>query len=147
VQTHDDWSAVLDRIRPIEQIGEQKYKSQLSLIDQLKYEFGLGQFKGWKDPYQIVREIHLRMLVNQRGMYIMVALRRYKNEHCYWPQTLDKIKPLVAEDVLTDPHNNGPFVYKLINDNLVLYSKGKNNIDEAGQRNDMADDLSIWPRP
>jgi len=144
VQTNDDWSAVLDRIRPVEEIEEQKFKRQLSLFDQFKYEFGLGQFKGLKDIYQIVRERHLRALVNQRGMYIMVALRRYKNEHGQWPQTLDRIKPLVDEDVLTDPHNNGPFVYKLTDDSFILYSIGKNNIDEAGRKKDGADDWSIW---
>jgi hypothetical protein len=147
VQTNDDWSAVQDRIRPVDEIGEQKYKRQLSLFDRLKYEFRLGQFKGWKDPYQIVREIHLRALVNQRGMHIMVALSRYINEHGHWPQTLDSIKPLVAEDVLTDPHNNGRFVYKLAEDNFILYSKGKNNIDEAGRKKDGADDLPIWLLP
>lgn len=144
VQTHDDWPAVLDRTRPVEQISEQKYKRQLSLIDRLKYEFGLGQFKGWKDPYHIIHGTHLRAIVNQRGMHIMVALRRYKNEHDQWPQTLDRIKPLVAEDVLTDPHNNGPFAYKLTDDGFILYSKGKNNIDEAGRKKDGADDWPIW---
>jgi len=146
VQTNDDWPALLDRIRPVEQIGEQKYKRQLSLFDRFKYEFGLGQFKGLKDPYQIVRKGHLRMLVNQRGMYIMVALRHYKNEHGHWPQTLDEIKPWVAEEILTDPHNNGPFVYKLTGDSFILYSKGKNKIDEGGRNKDGDDDWRIWPR-
>jgi hypothetical protein len=77
-------------------------------------------------------------------MYIMVALRRYKNEHGHWPQTLERIKPWVTEEVLTDPHTNGPFVYKLTNDGFILYSKGKNNIDEAGQKKDGADDWPIW---
>jgi hypothetical protein len=144
VQTNDDWSAVLDRIRPVEEIDEQKYKRQLSLIDRFKYEFGLGQFKGLKDPYEISRGIYFRMLVNQRGLYIMVALRRYKNEHGHWPETLDKIRPWVAKEVLTDPHNNGPFVYKLTDDGFILYSKGKNNIDDGGRRKDGADDWPIW---
>jgi len=67
VQTHDDWPAVLERIRPVEEIGEQKYKSQLSLFDRLKYEFGFGELAKSKDPYQKLHEIHLRTLVNQRG--------------------------------------------------------------------------------
>ena len=33
VQTNDDWPAVLDRIRPVEELAEQKYKRQLSLFD------------------------------------------------------------------------------------------------------------------
>lgn len=144
VQTHDDWPAVLDRIRPVEEIGEQKFKRQLSLFDRFKYEFGLGQFKGWKDPYEISRGIYLRSLVNERGIYIMVALRRYKNKNGHWPQTLDRIKPWASEEILTDPHNNGTFVYKLTDDGFILYSKGKNSIDEDGRKKDGADDWPIW---
>ena len=76
----------------------------------------------------------------------MVALRRYKNIKGHWPQSLYEIKPMVVEDVLTDPQNNGLFVYKLTDDGFTLYSKGKNNIDEAGRKKDGADDWPIWPR-
>jgi hypothetical protein len=152
VQTQDDWAAVLDRTLPVGELVEKKYKRQLSIIDRLKYEFtrlkyefSLGQFKGGKDIYQIARDRHLRTLVIRRGIYIMVALRRYKNENGHWPQTLDHIKPRVTEEILTDPHTNGPFVYKLTDDGFILYSKGENNIDEGGQSKFAPDDIAIWP--
>ena len=146
VQTQDDWTAVLDRILPVDELVGKKNKRQMSIIDRLKYEFKLGQFKGVKDTdiYQIAHDRYLRTLVIHRGMHIMIALRRYKNEHGHWHQTLERIKPWVAEDVLIDPHNNGPFVYKLTNDGFILYSKGKNNIDEGGRKKDGADDWPIW---
>jgi len=158
VQTHDDWAAVVDRIRPVEEIGKQIFISQLSPIDRFKYKFGLGQFKGWNDNYQIVHGKYPRMLVIHRGLYIMVALRRYKNEHGRWPQSLDQIKPQVGKDILTDPHTNGPFVYKLTEDGFILYSKGRNGVDNGGRRSTASgtntkslksaeDDILIWPTP
>jgi hypothetical protein len=144
VQTQDDWAVVMERILPVDELIEKKYKRQLSLIDRLKYEFNLRQFKGRKDPYQIAHGIYLKSLVVHRGMYIMVDLRRYKNKNGHWPQTLDRIKPWVSEEILTDPHNNGPFVYKLTDDGFILYSKGKNNIDEGGRKKNGADDWPIW---
>jgi hypothetical protein len=151
VQTQDDWTAVLDRTLPVDELSEKKYKRQLSLIDRLKYEFKLRQFKGRKDIHQIAHGTYLRTLVIRRGMYIMVALRRYKNENGRWPQTLDLIKPQVDKDILTDPHNNDPFVYALEGNSFVLYSKGPNGIDEGGQfgynptLKKTVDDISIWP--
>jgi hypothetical protein len=73
-------------------------------------------------------------------------LRHYRNKNGHWPQTLDEIKSSLSEEVLTDPQNNGLFVYKLTDDGFTLYSKGKNNIDEAGSKIDGADDWPIWPR-
>jgi len=76
----------------------------------------------------------------------MVALRRYKNEHGHWPQTLDIIKPCVAEVVLTDPHSNGAYVYLITEDGFRLYSTGPNGKDENGRyKSNGPDDWAIWP--
>jgi hypothetical protein len=130
VQTHDNWPTVLDRIQPVEEIGEQKFKRQLSLFGRFKYEFGLGKFKGLKDIHQIVGEKHLRMLVNQRGMYIMVALRRYKNEHGHWPDSLDAIKSAAPAEAFIDPVTGEPLQYENHGERFSLYGEATN----------------IWPR-
>jgi hypothetical protein len=153
VQTQDDWAAVLDRTLPVGELVEKKYKRQLSIIDRLKYEFtrlkyefSLGQFKGGKDIYQIARDRHLRTLVIHRGMYIMIALRRYKNENGHWPESLAVIAADVPPEALIDPQNNGSYVYGLTQDGLRLYSKGPNGKDEDGRHeSDGPDDLPIWP--
>jgi hypothetical protein len=77
----------------------------------------------------------------------MVALKRYENEHGRWPESLYGIKDLVPAEILVDPINGGSFVYKLTEENFTLYSKGKNNIDEGGERSRQsgADDWLIWP--
>ncbi len=106
--------------------------------------------------YLNFHDIYLRTIAMRRGIRILVSLRRYKNEHGQWPETLDSIKNLVPEEILVDPINGGSFVYKLTEENFTLYSKGKNNIDENGQYNSIwdpnsfvhrieEDDRLIWP--
>jgi hypothetical protein len=78
----------------------------------------------------------------RRGTLILIALRRYKNKHGFWPNSLDDIKGLTSPDVLIDPTNGRPFVYRPTDDSFILYSKGQNNIDDNA---DCPDDLPIWP--
>ncbi len=91
--------------------------------------------------------IYFRVAADNHGSRLIVALRRYKNEHSRWPENLDGIKDLVPKEILIDPINGGSFVYKLTEENFILYSKGKNNIDEGGIRDKEsgADDWLIWP--
>jgi hypothetical protein len=92
--------------------------------------------------YYTFRELYLRLATERRGTLITIALRRYKNEHGFWPDSLDDIKGLTSPDVLIDPTNGGPFVYRRADDTFTLYSKGKDNIDDNG---DYQDDWLIWP--
>jgi hypothetical protein len=93
-------------------------------------------------------DLYLRVKADKRGCRLIVALRRYKNKHGRWPETLDGIKDLVPAEILVDPINGGSFVYKLFEVDFTLYSKGKNNIDEDGERDreSGADDWRIWPQ-
>jgi hypothetical protein len=78
-------------------------------------------------------------------VHILVALRRYKNKHGAWPQSLDDIQSQVPEEMLIDTFNSDNFVYKLTDNAFKLYSKGKNNVDEDGRYRDPQDDWPIWP--
>ena len=97
--------------------------------------------------YYRIHDIYLQKLAEQRGTRVIIALRRYKNKHGQWPESLEAIKDLVPVEILVDPINGGSFVYKLTEENFILYSKGKNNIDEGGRRSreSGADDWLIWP--
>jgi len=92
-------------------------------------------------------DLYLRVIAEQRGAGVIIALRRYKNKASRWPESLDDIKSIAPEEVFVDPFINGSFVYKLTDDNFNLYSKGKNNIDEGGKRDNESgeDDWQIWP--
>ena len=70
----------------------------------------------------------------------------------HWPQSLDDIKSLAAEELFVDVINGGKFIYKLTDENFTLYSKGENNIDEKGVRYEKqpdgtkTDDILFWPQ-
>jgi hypothetical protein len=114
----------------------------------------LNQLKAWlrrsdesAAVFNRVHEIYLQLFAERRGNRILVSLRRYKNKHGRWPQTLDEIQSQLPAEVLVDPSNNGPFVYKLTDDSFILYSKGPNKLDENGKRRDGCDDCPIWTPP
>ncbi|MHC4486925.1 MAG: hypothetical protein ACYS4T_17240 [Planctomycetota bacterium] len=95
--------------------------------------------------YYKLHDLYLRTDAEQRGTLLIIALRRYKNENGRWPEGLDEVKGLAAEEVFVDPINGDSFVYKLTEDNFTLYSRGKNNVDEGGKRKGGSDDWLIWP--
>lgn len=104
-----------------------------------------------EQPYYRIHDLYLRVLSGQRGSRLLIALRRYKNKNGHWPESLDDIKSLAPEEIFVDPINGSSFIYKLTDENFILYSKGKNNIDEGGKRDKWdeektgADDWLIWP--
>ncbi|GAH89077.1 unnamed protein product, partial [marine sediment metagenome] len=110
------------------------------------------------ESYYKIHDLYLRFMADRNGARLLIALRRYKNKNAHWPKSLDDIKSIVPAETLVDPINNGSFVYKLTEENFTLYSKGKNNIDENGQRTGRKfdlktkqfvgkekDDQLIWP--
>ena len=140
-QTRDNWSEVSSKIIEFETLYERK---NLSLFYRLKFAW---QGMRTEDTVDRIQEHYLQQLANCRGSRILIALRRYRNKNGQWPPTLDGIKNLVPEEILVDPINGGSFVYRLAEENFTLYSKGENNIDEDGERDQEsgADDWPIWP--
>ena len=92
-----------------------------------------------------IKELYTRLLADRRGNQILIALRRFRNKTGKWPENLDELKPLAPPEIFIDPQNNGPFVYKLTDEDFIMYSKGPNNIDEGGSDKNRADDRAIWP--
>ena len=114
--------------------------------------------------WPVIHDIYLRAVIEQRGSQLLIALRRYKNKIGRWPQTLQELKPHAPVELFIDPVNNGSFVYRLTEESFVLYSKGRNNVDESCKHQaltyirpccslplsiefveDRADDMVIWP--
>lgn len=150
LHTRDDWTAVLKRIRSVEDLAEKRIKEELSLIDRLRFRLYLGKIVGMGDPQH--EELHLlygRVLALRRGTQILIALRRHRNGQGRWPDSLDEIRSEVPAEMFVDPITKGEFVYKPTDAGFKLYSKGKNSFDEDGQwDNDSEtgpDDWPIWP--
>jgi len=97
-----------------------------------------------------IRQFHSRFLTDRRGCYLLIALRRYKNETNRWPDSLEQVGNLAPQQAFTDAYNDEPFVYQKTEDAFILYSKGANGKDEDGHRSrcnepdDKADDWLIW---
>lgn len=103
-------------------------------------------------PYYKIHDQYLRTISQQRASQLLIALRRSKNKHGCWPESLEDIKSLVSVEAFVDPVNSSFFVYKLTDDSFTLYSKGKNNIDEGGKyepprgkKEPKPDDRRYWP--
>ncbi len=103
--------------------------------------------------YYRLYELYVEAITYRKAARLIVALRRYRNQHNRWPEELEKLSPLTSSGNFVDPTNGGPFVYKLSEDEFRLYSKGRNNIDEGGRGSrgfevykKGPDDIPIWPR-
>jgi hypothetical protein len=131
----------------------QKEPAEFSITSvKFDYRFPAKHMAGLLEPtYYRLHKIYLVAAADRIGSQLMIALRRYKNKTGRWPQSLDEVKPFAPAETFIDPANNSSFVYRLTDDSFILYSKGKNNIDEEGKRDrwpyekNGADDWLIWP--
>lgn len=142
LDTNDMWGNDSTQIFEVERLLEKKFEAKQNLAGRLKL---LMYNLSVEEPTDRIRQLYLRLVTDRRGIRILTVLRRYKNRTGRWPETLDEVEASLSKEILTDPHNGGPFVYKLTDDGFKLYSKGKNNIDEDGIYKFNADDWPIWP--
>jgi hypothetical protein len=127
----------------IDSLLDEKERSQMSTVELLK-QLWFGH-KTRKQQEQARHKSRLRLESIRRTTPILIALRRYKQEIGAWPEMIEQIELKLPEQMIIDPQNNGPFVYKRDGDEFVFYSKGPNNIDEGGSHSGTADDWPIWP--
>jgi hypothetical protein len=126
----------------------QKTPAEPSRPFRLNYEYLVESTTEMLAPlYHEIHDKHLQSTAAKQGSEITVALRHYKNEHSSWPGSLGDIRDLVAPETFIDPINGGSFEYRLTEDNFILYSKGKNGVDDGGKWDGYtgADDRLIWP--
>jgi len=108
-----------------------------------------------ESTYYKIHDLYLRQESGKNGSLLLIALRRYKDKTGVWPENLDETKGLTNEENFIDPVNGQSFVYKLTDGGFTLYSKGKNGIDDNGERfseyctetnqtKKTADDIKIW---
>ena len=88
--------------------------------------FDKNAYARWGDRYA-------ENLTWRRGTWLVLGLRKYRDEHGTWPPSLDQIAEHVPADALLDPTRGERFVYRLSADGFTLYGTGINGIDENGQ--------------
>ena len=100
-------------------------KGRPRLLDWRKYwEYRKATSKSDDHLLDVTGSFNLRTLTNRRRMYILIALRRFKNKTGHWPQSLDRIKPSLSKQILTDPVNNKLFIYELKGEDFTLSDRG-----------------------
>lgn len=90
-------------------------------------------------------------LTHRRGTWLVLGLRRYRDEHGSWPESVDQISEYVPADAFLDSTGGGSFVYARMGDDFMLYSIGMNRIDDGGRwghieaEDRYEDDIAMWP--
>jgi hypothetical protein len=142
LQQKDQWRSDFESAAEVEILLE---KSQ-----GLPLRFGLWLRRLRSPVADAVKQIEKTARRSQsarQGTVILIALRRFRDKTGRWPQSLEQIKGLVGQEILTDPVNNGSFAYKPTETGFTLYSTGPNKIDDGGVSGDDKDDRPIWPPP
>ncbi|MHC4621979.1 MAG: hypothetical protein ACYTEQ_29925 [Planctomycetota bacterium] len=93
-------------------------RSGLSSVASLKFNFSYMINSLLEQNIYSMHDFFVRLKSEKRATGIIIALRRYKNEHSNWPHSLDDIRKLTSSENLVDPINRSSFVYKLTDDSF-----------------------------
>jgi hypothetical protein len=78
-------------------------------------------------------EISYRLKTDARALLTTLAILRYKTERGYLPENLEQlVENGYLEELPFDPLNDKPLVYKISEDNFLLYSFGFDFDDDGG---------------
>ena len=172
------WFVSPQNPRHLGQIFDEEFERSRKLYDvnqlEIKPSTDTGFHLKWlADPYRYtarmmaqmslpahvrVHQKYLQTIVYRRTMYILLALREYKEANGRWPNNLDQIKDKVPAEAMIDPFTGGSFIYEAKGEKFLLYSVGENKIDEKGKpgpncrdrsrgtEKSLSDDILIWPQ-
>jgi hypothetical protein len=91
---------------------------------------------GWNtsEAYEVTRQQELAVI---RLLQLELALRLWQDEHDGWPKSVDELSPNYIEKIPVDPFSTKGEPMKSVfkNDQLIIYSVGRNQDDEAGMKN------------
>jgi hypothetical protein len=143
IPTELTWTKNRELMTEVENLYEAKRRANMSVLRRLREWFAANTV----DEYiEAAQRSFLYLLAERRGAHIIIALKRHRNIHGHWPDSLDQLHSSLPETIMTDPLNDGPISYRSTDDGFVLYSKGPNGIDEGGSYSKTSDDWRIWPR-
>ncbi len=69
-----------------------------------------------------------------------IGVQRYFRVHGKLPEKLDELVPTFLPSVPMDPYDGKPLRYVVRQDEYVVYSIGKNGVDDGGVRESRFDD-------
>jgi hypothetical protein len=101
--------------------------------------------------FDIVLKRSYRIQVYTDGLVTTIAILRYKADKGIYPQNLQGLVSAgYLEKIGIDPFSGNPLVYKLTNDNFVLYSFAQDFDDDGGKHDskwasENSGDYVFWP--
>ncbi len=92
---------------------------------------------------------------NRDATLVSIALTVYHRRHGQWPERLEQLCPDLLPEVPLDRFDGQPLRYRIVDDRPLLYSVGRNRIDEGGklptEKQDSPQardgDWRLWPAP
>lgn len=72
-----------------------------------------------------------------------ITLEQYYTEHGEYPETLDAIAPDLGGTIPVDPYTGEPYHYEPQSDTCLLYSVGRNLVDDGGHHDYREGDI-VW---
>ena len=67
---------------------------------------------------------------------LAVALAGYRADRGQYPEKLDDLTPDYVKSVPPDPFTDQPLIYRVTADGYLLYSVGRNGVDDGGTGDD-----------
>jgi len=125
------WKEGLKRSEELDREMGSSTPARLPLV-----KFFVRQFAG--SNLSTYLEAGMRSEARLRTLNALLAVKRFQLQHQTNPQSLEQIEPELigpAEQVqtlLTDPFNDLPLLYKMDPDRIIIYSVGRNLIDDGG---------------
>ncbi len=122
------------------QLHKQDYFKKVDAI--LRENFFMEMFV---TSHHGIFKLHHRVKVRTEALITTIAILRHKTDTGKLPESLGKlVSNGYLKSVPMDPYSDGPLVYKLIEDNFMLYSVGEDFKDDGGITSDNYMQTSQW---
>jgi len=84
--------------------------------------------------------VEIECLACLRATRVGLAVERYRLGTGHWPEALSELVPDYLDSVPEDPFDGAPFRYKRLDRGFVVYSVGKDGVDNDGQERWLRDE-------
>jgi hypothetical protein len=88
-----------------------------------------GLLPDYQSTFMKEATLEAMMLATKAGL----ACKIFKNKTGSYPESLEALVPEYLSEVPVDPFTGKPFVFRLSEDEILIYSLGSNGKDDAGR--------------
>lgn len=151
------WEQALDEPSPGQRLMHQWSRSRWQRL-RLQPFLGIMQplisMEETPNPYRPWQQAEFATQ-NRDATLVSIALTVYHRRHGHWPERLEQLCPDLLPEVPLDRFDGQPLRYRIVDGRPLLYSVGRNRIDEGGklptEKKDSPEardgDWRLWPAP